>query len=219
MAGDREPGFTDADPTAGRNAESSRQEAAPAAGTAPQRGPATAREREQGVGTFREGVEARAGSTAEEHRALARRLYDLWNERKFDDMLRFAADDVEAVQVPFNATFRGVEGYRQFLTGWLEAFPDARVRITRVIADDESVVVEFTGVGTHTGALVGPAGSIAPTGRRTELALVDVIEMRAGRIQRARSYFDSATMFRQLGALPGEAGATGGRTAGTASSR
>jgi steroid delta-isomerase-like uncharacterized protein len=149
-------------------------------------------------------MEPRGRGASAENAKLARRIYDLWNERAFDQVAKMAADNVECVHVPFNATFRGQDGYREFQQGWATAFPDARIEITRIIADDKGAVVEFTGRGTHTGPLSGPMGTIPATGRRGELALCDVLEIEQGKVRRVRSYFDSATLMRQLGLMPGE---------------
>jgi predicted ester cyclase len=61
------------------------------------------------------------------------------------------------------------------------------------------VVVEFTGRGTHTGALVTSAGSIPATGRSVTLKLCDILEFTDGKIRRQRTYFDSGSLMAQLG--------------------
>ncbi len=139
---------------------------------------------------------------AVENALLGRRLYEeLWNARDFDGMLRHASADIECLEVATNTARQGHEGYRAFAEGWATAFPDARVEIRRVIANDNGVVVEFVGHGTHTGPLVGPAGTIPPTGRRAELSLCDVLEIEEGQVRRVRSYYDMATLMRQLGLM------------------
>jgi steroid delta-isomerase-like uncharacterized protein len=158
-----------------------------------------ATEREQRQAATREGVRDRE-SVASTNARLARRLYEeLWNNRDFDGMARSASDDVESIQVPGNVTARGRDGYRQMAEAWAAAFPDGRVEITRVIADDSTAVVEFVGRGRHTGPLAHPEGAIAPTNRDAELSMCDVLEIRDGLVRRVRSYFDSATLMRQLG--------------------
>lgn len=167
-------------------------------------------EREQRISTTREGGEARGGSSAEENGRLARRSLDLWNARDFDQAVSIAADNIECVNVAFDTTLRGPEGYREFMQSWATAFPDGRIEVKRVIADENGAVVEYTGRGTNTGPLTGPMGTIPATGRRGELALCDVLEIERGKIRRVRSYFDSATLMRQLGLM--EEGVSGKAT-------
>ena len=215
MADDRERRFTDDDDReSSQDLESRRMEAAPPAGSAQARGQVTDRER---ASTARAGVEPRAQSTAEENEQLGRRLYDLWNKRDFDQLVRYAAENIECVQVPTNATFRGLDGYRQFVQGWATAFPDGEAKVTRVTASDDGVAIEFTGRGTHTGPLPGPAGTIPATMRRAELMFCEVLELERGKIRRVRSYFDSASLFRQLGLKPEEMAS--GKAGGGASTR
>ncbi|HEY9516995.1 MAG TPA: ester cyclase [Gemmatimonadaceae bacterium] len=186
----------------GQTARGQRAGAGPSSqGTARTGGDSTAREREQRISTTREGVETRGRSAVEENSRLARTIYDLWNERDFDQAVHLATENIECVNIPFNTTTKGPEGYREFMQSWVTAFPDGRIDVKRVIADENGAVVEFTGRGTHTGPLEGPMGTIQPTQRSGELALCDVLEIERGKVRRVRSYFDSATLMRQLGLL------------------
>ncbi|HEX6536842.1 MAG TPA: ester cyclase [Gemmatimonadaceae bacterium] len=194
-----------------RERETRRQSAA--AGGTPQEttragGGARTREREREVGLTRESESTReAGamrgrSAAQDNARIAASLLDLWNDRDFDQLARVATADVECVNVPFdNTTYRGPNGYREFVQGWATAFPDGRAEIRRIVADESGAVVEYTGRGTNTGPLVTPNGTIQPTGRAGELDLCDVVEIENGKVRRIRSYYDSATLMRQLGVL------------------
>jgi predicted ester cyclase len=73
------------------------------------------------------------------------------------------------------------------------------VTVDRVIAQDDAVVVEFTGRGTHTGPLATPAGDIPATGRSATLQFVDVYEVVGGKIKSQHNYFDSGALMAQLG--------------------
>ena len=158
-------------------------------------------ERELPRGTpSREPGIARDSGPAAENARLARRLYEeFWNGRDFDAIASSASEDVECMNVPANTTLHGRPGYREFAQAWATAFPDGRVEIKRITASDDGVAVEFVGRGTNTGPLFGPEGPIPPTGRKGELQLCDVLEIKDGSVRRVRSYYDSATLMRQLG--------------------
>lgn len=133
-----------------------------------------------------------AATTAREH-------YESFNGRTWDRAAGLVTDDVEWTNIPAGATFRGQEGYCQFLQSWTTAMPDAQVEIRNVVAQGDSVVVEFVGRGTQTGPLVGPQGEIPPTGRSIEIAFCEIMELQEGKIVKGRLYYDLLTLLRQLG--------------------
>lgn len=134
---------------------------------------------------------------------VARQHYDLYNARELDRAAEsLIAADVEWVNMATGQTFRGPEGYRQFVGGWSGAFPGSRIEELRIAGNDDIVVAEFRGRGEQTGPLPTPTGVLPPTGRTIDVQFCEVIEVRDGKISRARLYFDSATLLRQLGVLP-----------------
>lgn len=133
---------------------------------------------------------------------LARTLYEGWNERRFDDIAETVSPDGKIVVVGTGDEFVGPEGARLYNQQWYDGFPDGHITIDNMIAAGDTVVVEFTGRGTHTGPLATSMGEIAATGRSLTLKLCDVLEFRDGKITAQRSYFDTGSMMAQLGLLP-----------------
>ena len=140
--------------------------------------------------------------TAQDNATVVRSLYDAFNRRDMDKGLSLVTNDVKWINVPFNTTFSGHKGYREFLDNWTIAMPDCKVEITNVVTGDEWAVVEFIGRGTHTGPLVGPQGAIPATQKKLDLKVCEVLRLKDGQISEARVYFDAATMLRQFGLLP-----------------
>jgi ketosteroid isomerase-like protein len=62
---------------------------------------------------------------------LARRGFELWNERRFEEVLTLfhedAVWDMRAFGVPDMTDFQGHEGLRRFFAEWLQAFPDSAI--------------------------------------------------------------------------------------------
>lgn len=137
--------------------------------------------------------------SAQENATLARRIYQLFSDDKLDDVLELVSEDVETVLVPFGQTFRGREGFVQFMQGFKGAFPDIRIAVTNQVATDEYVVSEFTARGTHTGPLQTPAGAIPPTGRMVDFVVCEVWKMKNGQLTSLHNYQDAATIMRQIG--------------------
>ncbi|CCF83101.1 nuclear transport factor 2 family protein [Nitrolancea hollandica] len=132
--------------------------------------------------------------SAEENRDLVRIPYEAFNDRDFDRVLPVIAPDARITSPVIGGTFAGPAGFQQYLQTWADAFPDARIEITKIIADQEGAAVEFTGRGTNAGPLVTPAGEISPTGRHGEQRFCDVYRIRNGKIVGLHVYFDLTTL-------------------------
>ncbi len=139
--------------------------------------------------------------SAQDTASLVRQVYDAYNDRQFDHAAQLVTDDYEWTMVPTGQSFHGPDGMREYLAGWDRGFPESKVEITNVITSGEHAIVEFTGRGVHGGPLQTPMGEIPPTGKRAEVNFCDVYEIRGGKLRRGRSYFDMATLMRQLGLL------------------
>src|SRR5256885_14776488 len=107
--------------------------------------------------------------SAQEKGTLTRQVLEAWNDRDFDQAAALMAENLEWMNVPTGETSHGPQGYLQFLKGWYEAFPDATNEIVNEIAAGEWEATEGIGRGTLTGPLKGPAGQLAPTGRKIEV--------------------------------------------------
>ena len=133
---------------------------------------------------------------------IARTPHDAFNDRDFERVTPLVAADAKWVDVAAGVTFHGPAGFRKYQESWTTAFPDARIDVRRVRAGADFAVVEFVGRGTHTGPLTTPMGSIPPTNRAGEAPFCEIYEIRDGKIVGGATYYDSATIMRQLGLLP-----------------
>ena len=130
---------------------------------------------------------------------LARRLYEAFNERKFDELTEAMASDGQITVVGTGDTYQGPDGARQYNMMWADGFPDASITVDSIISSGDCVVVEFTGKGTQTGPLVTSMGSIPATGRSVTLHVCDVTEFSDGKVLSQHTYFDSGSLMAQLG--------------------
>jgi predicted ester cyclase len=55
-------------------------------------------------------------------------------------------------------------------------------------------------LGTHTGDMVTPQGTVPATGKRVELRFADYFKVAGDKVIEHRTYFDQASMMAQLGA-------------------
>ena len=140
--------------------------------------------------------------SAENHAVVIRSLFNAFNEGDVGRGAALVTQDFELIDVAIGQTFHGPDGLRQWLQSFLTAGPDAKTRILTTIVEGEWVATEHIGTLTHTGPLLTPAGEIAPTGRRVELQIAEIYQMKDGKIALLRAYYDVATMMRQLGLMP-----------------
>jgi steroid delta-isomerase-like uncharacterized protein len=117
-----------------------------------------------------------------------------WNAVRSSITQDFIYDEV--------GTRRKVQGPDQTIAlfqGWAEAIPDSKASIDNVVAGGNTVLLEITWRGTHTGPLQTPKGSFAPTGKKIEVRACAVVELLDGKAKLQRHYFDMATLLQQLG--------------------
>ena len=136
------------------------------------------------------------------------------------DALRVARADVEAFNAhdesrirqlnAANAIFEGpgdvrVEGREastQYAMAWLNAFPDARLKVHNEMEAGDWVVQEFTFEGTHTSTLATPAGDIPATNRHLIGRGVQILRIEGGTVAETRLYYDQVQLMTQLGLMP-----------------
>jgi len=133
-------------------------------------------------------------------KTLARRYYQYFNERRFDEAGEFVHPEAVFTYVPTKQRLVGRAGYRALVAAWMIAFEDAEIEIkTQEQIDDHTMRTEFIGHGTHTGELtLGEAFVLPPTGTRAELPFTDTLTFRNGYIVEARLDFDLVELQQRL---------------------
>jgi predicted ester cyclase len=123
----------------------------------------------------------------EENKALVRRLVEEGVNRRDASVL----DQVAEGQFARIA--------RRWVSPFQASFPDFRMEIVDLIAEDDTVVAHFKCSGTHTGDWLG----VAPTGRRFEnVDELYVFRVKDGKLSSAIGVEDNLTRMRQLGLRP-----------------
>lgn len=102
------------------------------------------------------------------------------------------------VMPPFAPTFEGAMELHEML---IAAFPDMKFVIRDMIAEGDKVVTYKTLEGTHQGDFIG----IAPTGKRVESDVIDIMRVEDGKCVEHWHVMDVLGLLMQLGAvsLPG----------------
>ena len=136
--------------------------------------------------------------STEENKALIRRFYEeVFNQRNLAALDDFYAPDHIDHTLPPGLPV-GPEGTKQAITTMLEGFPDLRISIENMIADQDKVVIRFTTHGTQQGML----GAIPPTGKQVAVSTIEITRIVDGKIVEDWGLDDRLGMLQQLGLVP-----------------
>jgi len=132
---------------------------------------------------------------SEANKAVCRRLIEEVVNRGNLALVDTLLSPNYAYHGPGGLELRGPDGFKQLVTLYRTAFPDLKMTIDDLIAEGDTVVMRWTGRGTHRGDLSG----IAPTGRVTTVTGIVVSRLVGGKIAEDFEAFDELGMLRQLG--------------------
>jgi len=121
-------------------------------------------------------------------------MWDKGNLKTADEILSkdFIDHDPVAGQLP------GLNGYKQMVMDFRNAFPDLRVKNDDVIVEGDKIVVRWTAHGKHSGQLM----NIPPTNKSITLKGIDILLVQNNKIVERWGEFDALGMLTQLGVLP-----------------
>ena len=134
---------------------------------------------------------------AAQNAELSRRIFeDVWNRKNLS-----AIDDlISADYVHHDANSpaaSGIDGYKQFVNYYMNAFPDADFTIDDAFTDGQNEVTRWTVVGTHEGELAG----IPRTGRRFSVTGITIARIANGKITESWNNWDALGLMQQLGVV------------------
>lgn len=118
---------------------------------------------------------------------------DLVRGLKVADMGAHLADDAEwwvmgdPAILPFAGTYRGPDGFAEWLRRLRAAVTYSRFRVVEYLADGDRVV-----------EIIEAAGTANSSGRPYESPVIRIFTVRGGKIARAQSFFDTAAYAKAL---------------------
>lgn len=136
----------------------------------------------------------------ETNKTVARRLFEEgWNKGNLSVLSEIIAKDhVNSGPGTLPGLPTGLEGTKQLITVYRNAFPDVRFTVDEQIAEGDKVVTRWTGHGTHKGELLG----IPATDRSSTVTGIAVDRIVNGKIVESWGIFDQFGMMQQLGVMP-----------------
>ena len=138
----------------------------------------------------------------------ARQSIDSFNRGKLDEWIKNVSPDAELI-TPMAGTIKGRDAIKGYFEQVRTTFPDARLDVRNIIAEGNTVVVEYTFTGTQKGPMQLPTGdSIPPTNKTLSGPELDIAVLDdKGQLKSLRQYFDMARAMQQLGLMPQTAAA------------
>ena len=122
-----------------------------------------------------------------------------YNKKDWEGVRAAIAPGFILDEVGTQRKIRGVNDVIAAFQGWAKALPDSKATIKSAFTSGNTVVLEVTWRGTHTGPLQTPRGEIAATGKKFEVRACQVVEITKDKAKAMRHYFDMTTLLQQLG--------------------
>src|SRR6266705_3006918 len=145
------------------------------------------------------GADTAALSDAEQRNSdTVRQMVSYLSSHNVAGMLSCFDPDMEWLDVPMEASYRGNAEISAFLDSLFDAFPDLDYQLTHMVTRGDSVVAQFRMRGTHQNTFYGLPGTQA----EIEIPCLSMISMRNGKMLSDHCYFDNAMILRQMGLMP-----------------
>ena len=93
---------------------------------------------------------------------------------------------------------------REFWSAWFQAFPEMDFQVTRTIAAEEIIVMQWIFTAVNDGPIIPPIAetTVPATGKPIRFRGVSIFDLKDGLIEHESMYVDFATFWAELGVTP-----------------
>lgn len=134
--------------------------------------------------------------SVEANKDLVRRFFETIEQENYEALKDFCHQGF-VFYPQLDTPFPGVEGLIESEKKNFDAFPDFKMPIKAMVAEDDLVAVYFIFEGTHTGT---PFFDVPATGNKVRFSLMILLRVSEGKIIEQRSHVDVNDILRQLNA-------------------
>lgn len=127
---------------------------------------------------------------------IVKKLFTAWNRADVDGVLNCYDQEFTREDMSSNKK-HGLEQLEKIVKEYLQAFPDIRYEIEKLIEKDQSIIVCWRANGHHKAKLMG----IPATGKFISFTGVSILEIENDKIKKVWYMWDEAGMLRQMGML------------------
>ncbi len=131
---------------------------------------------------------------------LIDRFWQLFESNQLDSLTGLLDADCH-FKMP-GLEIRGSAALKEMLAAYRVAFPDLRHETKHHVESGDTVAIELLAMGTHTGPMQTPAGTVPATGKTIVWESCDYIRVRNGKIASWHVYHDPMPFMTALGLLP-----------------
>lgn len=130
-----------------------------------------------------------------ENKELTRRIFnEVWNQKKLGLIDELVSPDYIHHDSGTATVQTGIEGYKQFVRLFQNAFPDIRFTIQDEISEGDKVVIRWTVTGTHRGDLP----DLPATNKAISLSGISIARLKDGKGIESWNNWDGLGMMQQL---------------------
>jgi len=133
--------------------------------------------------------------SAEANKTVVCRYLEEFNEGNLEAAVAYFSDDLVGHEPARD--LHGRDGIRHSLAGFCSAFPDIRVTVEDLVAEDDRVVARWSFRGPHEGEVL----SVPPTHRRVSVKGMILYRISGGRIAEYWGSWDRLGLLQQLSAF------------------
>ena len=145
------------------------------------------------------GCEDADDDLAEQNKAIVLSSIEAMNNQQWDKLDQYFAPDFHRYsQATPDVQINSIDDMKKFIKEWYTSFPDAKMEIRMIAAEDDLVAVWVTFAGTH----LAPMGPFPATGKRMESETFGFFRLEQGKIKESWVTWDNVAGFKQLGLFP-----------------
>jgi len=128
---------------------------------------------------------------------IHRWLNELWDQGNFSVATELLTEDFQRHSESEGYAAEGPEAYAAIVKSCHDGFPDTRITLVDMIAENDKVFVRWHWTGTHTAEFRG----IPASGNEISVYGEDLIQFRDGKISAIWPLFDPLRLMLQIGAI------------------
>lgn len=133
--------------------------------------------------------------------STARGVVDAFNASDWERCKAAMTSDCFYDEVSTTREMRGIGEIIRCFEEWKLAMPDVTGTVTNACAAGNTVILELTWKGTHTGPLHGPKGIIPATSKQQITRSGWILIFDGDKVKESRHYFDMLSFMQQLGII------------------
>lgn len=141
--------------------------------------------------------------TKEEIKRTATEYMQIWNSGNENQLDYLAGENLIVEYTHFERPYKGISGYKQMLRMTYNFFPDLKIEINRIIADEKDgiVIVFWEYNGTHkNGNLFG----VESSGKKVTVNGISILTVENGLVVKESGIVDNLSLLMQLGVINNE---------------